>query len=90
MFAGSPGLMKRLEEEIKINTYIVMEKLPKELESTRRSLHFLQKVASEPSLGPAELQEMEDKVKSRRDVAHTITTAATTEVEFNLLALLLS
>ena len=57
--------MRRLEEEIKINTYIVMEKLPKELESTRRSLLFLQKVASEPSLGPAELQEMEDKVKSR-------------------------
>ena len=65
MFTGSPGLMRRLEEEIKINTYIVMEKLPKELESTRRSLHFLQKVASEPSLGPAELQEMEDKVESR-------------------------
>jgi intraflagellar transport protein 81 len=51
--------MRRLEEEIKINTYIVMEKLPKELESTRRSLHFLQKVASEPSLGPAELQEVQ-------------------------------
>ncbi|CAL8251305.1 unnamed protein product [Boreogadus saida] len=61
--ADPESLMRRLEEEIKINTYIVMEKLPKELESTRRSLHFLQKVASEPSLGPAELQEMEDKIK---------------------------
>ncbi|KAK0151745.1 Intraflagellar transport protein 81 [Merluccius polli] len=61
--ADPESLMRRLEEEIKINTYIVMEKLPKELESTRRMLHFLQKVASEPTVGPAELQELEDKIK---------------------------
>lgn len=57
--------MRRLEEEIKVNTYIVMEKLPKELECTRRSLQLLQKVSSEPTLGPAELQELEDKVSRR-------------------------
>ncbi|KAG7263000.1 hypothetical protein CRUP_016517 [Coryphaenoides rupestris] len=61
--ADPESLMRRLEEEIKVNTYIVMEKLPKELESTRRSLQLLQKVSSEPTLGPAELQELEDKVK---------------------------
>ncbi|CAL8247866.1 unnamed protein product [Merluccius merluccius] len=61
--ADPESLMRRLEEEIKINTYIVMEKLPKELESTRRMLHFLQKVASEPTVGPAELQDLEDKIK---------------------------
>ncbi|KAJ3604378.1 hypothetical protein NHX12_029119 [Muraenolepis orangiensis] len=38
------SLMRKLEEEIKINTYIVTEKLPKELDSTRRTVHFLQKI----------------------------------------------
>lgn len=54
--------MKRLEEEIKINSYMVSEKLPKELEGMRRTVQFLQKVASEPAMGQADLQELEDKV----------------------------
>uniref|UniRef100_A0A668VKC1 Intraflagellar transport protein 81 homolog n=1 Tax=Oreochromis aureus TaxID=47969 RepID=A0A668VKC1_OREAU len=57
------GLMKRLEEEIKINSYMVSEKLPKELEGMRRTVQFLQKVASEPAMGQADLQELEDKIK---------------------------
>lgn len=56
------GLMKRLEEEIKINSYMVSEKLPKELESMRRTVQHLQKIASEPAMGQADLQELEDKV----------------------------
>ncbi|KAM4617060.1 intraflagellar transport protein 81 homolog [Polymixia lowei] len=61
--ADPENLMKRLEEEIKINSYMVSEKLPKELESKRRVVQYLQKVASEPSMGQAELQELEDKIK---------------------------
>ena len=57
--------MKRLEEEIKINSYMVSEKLPKELEGMRRTVQYLQKVASEPAMGQADLQELEDKVRSR-------------------------
>ncbi|XP_069022328.1 intraflagellar transport protein 81 homolog [Embiotoca jacksoni] len=61
--ANPESLMKRLEEEIKINSYMVSEKLPKELEGMRRTVRYLQKVASEPAMGQAELQELADKIK---------------------------
>ncbi|KAG8011673.1 Intraflagellar transport protein 81-like protein [Nibea albiflora] len=61
--ANPESLMKRLEEEIKINSYMVSEKLPKELEGMRRTVQFLHKIASEPAMGQADLQELEDKIK---------------------------
>ncbi|XP_034452276.1 intraflagellar transport protein 81 homolog [Hippoglossus hippoglossus] len=61
--ANPESLMKRLEEEIKINSYMVSEKLPKELERMRHTVQYLQKVASEPAMGQADLQELEDKIK---------------------------
>lgn len=61
--AHPESLMKRLEEEIKINSYMVTEKLPKELEGMRRTVQYMQKAASEPAMGQADLQEMEDKIK---------------------------
>ncbi|KAG7222125.1 hypothetical protein INR49_016697 [Caranx melampygus] len=61
--ANPESLMKRLEEEMKINSYMVSEKLPKELEGMRRTVQYLQKVASEPAMGQADLQELEDKIK---------------------------
>ncbi|GLD52532.1 intraflagellar transport protein 81 homolog isoform X1 [Lates japonicus] len=61
--ANPESLMKRLEEEIKINSYMVSEKLPKELEGMRHTVQYLQKVASEPAMGQADLQELEDKIK---------------------------
>lgn len=61
--AVSPaGLMKRLQEEIKFNTYMVSEKLPKELEGRRRVVQYLQRVVLEPAMGPDELDELEGKV----------------------------
>ncbi|KAK6306536.1 hypothetical protein J4Q44_G00234610 [Coregonus suidteri] len=57
------GLMKRLEEEIKFNSYMVSDKLPKELESKRRMVQYLQNVVSEPDMGQAELGELEDKIR---------------------------
>ncbi|XP_013359189.1 PREDICTED: intraflagellar transport protein 81 homolog isoform X2 [Chinchilla lanigera] len=59
--AKPESLMKRLEEEIKFNSYIVTEKLPKELENKKKELHFLQKVVSEPAMGHADLLELESK-----------------------------
>ncbi|KAL6459164.1 hypothetical protein MHYP_G00326360 [Metynnis hypsauchen] len=61
--AKPESLVKRLEEEIKFNSYMVSDKLPKELERMRRKVHYLQKVASEPAMGHAELAELEDKIK---------------------------
>ncbi|KAM7017665.1 intraflagellar transport protein 81 homolog [Tautogolabrus adspersus] len=61
--ANPESLMKRLEEEIRINSYMVSEKLPKELEGMRRTVQYLQKIASEPAMGQADLQELEDRIK---------------------------
>ncbi|CAJ1068326.1 intraflagellar transport protein 81 homolog [Xyrichtys novacula] len=61
--AKPESLMKRLEEEIKINSYMVSEKLPKELEGMRRTVQNLQKIASEPAMGQADIQDLEDRIK---------------------------
>ncbi|KAM4809017.1 intraflagellar transport protein 81 homolog [Rhinophrynus dorsalis] len=60
--AKPEGLMKRVEEEMKFNSYMVSEKLPKELESKRQTLHFLQKVVTEPAMGQSDLSELETKI----------------------------
>ncbi|XP_029016957.1 intraflagellar transport protein 81 homolog [Betta splendens] len=61
--ASPESLIKRLEMEIKINSYMVSEKLPKELEGMRRTVQYLQNVASEPAMGQADLHELENKIK---------------------------
>ncbi|XP_029422467.1 intraflagellar transport protein 81 homolog isoform X6 [Nannospalax galili] len=60
--AKPESLMKRLEEEIKFNSYMVTEKFPKELENKKKELHFLQKVVSEPAMGHSDLLKLESKV----------------------------
>uniref|UniRef100_A0A8D1U5P5 Intraflagellar transport protein 81 homolog n=1 Tax=Sus scrofa TaxID=9823 RepID=A0A8D1U5P5_PIG len=60
--AKPESLMKRLEEEIKFNSYMVTEKFPKELENKKKELHFLQKVISEPAMGQSDLLELESKI----------------------------
>ncbi|XP_053328825.1 intraflagellar transport protein 81 homolog [Spea bombifrons] len=60
--AKPEGLMKRLEEEMKFNSYMVSEKLPKELESKKHTLSLLQKVASEPEMDQSDLTELETKI----------------------------
>ncbi|GAA6072535.1 intraflagellar transport protein 81 homolog [Tachysurus ichikawai] len=61
--ANPESLVKRLEEEIKFNSYMASDKLPKELERIRSKVRYLQKVASEPAMGHAELDELEEKIK---------------------------
>ncbi|XP_032157207.1 intraflagellar transport protein 81 homolog isoform X2 [Sapajus apella] len=60
--AKPESLMKRLEEEIKFNLYMVTEKFPKEIENKKKELHFLQKVVSEPAMGHSDLLELESKI----------------------------
>ncbi|XP_071465194.1 intraflagellar transport protein 81 homolog isoform X2 [Marmota flaviventris] len=60
--AKPESLMKRLEEEIKFNSYMVTEKFPKEIESKKKELHFLQKVVSEPAMDHSDLLELESKI----------------------------
>lgn len=56
--------MKRLEEEIKINSYMVTEKLPKELQGTKRTVQYLQKILAEPAVSQVDLQELDNKVRT--------------------------
>lgn len=54
--------MKKLEEEINFNSYLVTEKIPRELESKKNSAYFLQKVVSEPAMSQSDLSVIEIKV----------------------------
>lgn len=54
--------MKRVEEEIKFNSYLVSEKLPKELENKKLTMSFMQRVVNEQVIDQSDLTELEAKV----------------------------
>ncbi|OXB84942.1 UNVERIFIED_CONTAM: hypothetical protein H355_016064 [Colinus virginianus] len=56
------SLMKKLEEEINFNSYLATEKIPRELESKKKSVYFLQKVVAEPAMGQSDLSILESKI----------------------------
>ncbi|KFP63035.1 Intraflagellar transport protein 81 [Cariama cristata] len=56
------SLMKKLEEEMNFNSYLVTEKLPRELESKKNSAYFLQKVVAEPAMSQSDLNVLEIKI----------------------------
>ncbi|XP_077512396.1 intraflagellar transport protein 81 homolog [Amblyomma americanum] len=57
-------LLKRLEEELRANGYLVRDKLPKEIAACQNALRDLQKVAAEPAMGQNELSRLKAKVQS--------------------------
>ncbi|XP_075023841.1 intraflagellar transport protein 81 homolog isoform X2 [Calonectris borealis] len=56
------SLMKKLEEEINFNSYLVTEKIPRELASKKNSAYFLQKVIAEPAMSQSDLNVLEIKI----------------------------
>ncbi|KAH3805178.1 hypothetical protein DPMN_133474 [Dreissena polymorpha] len=52
---------KRLEEDTRANSYIVKERLPKDIESKRKTVSDLQRVVAEPAMGQADLEELHKK-----------------------------
>lgn len=54
--------MVRLEEETRTNQYMVKEKLPKELNLKRKAVSDLSRVVSEPAMGQADLEGIQQKV----------------------------
>ncbi|KFU90204.1 Intraflagellar transport protein 81 [Chaetura pelagica] len=56
------SLMKKLEEEINFNSYLVSEKMPREIESKKNSIYFLQKVAAEPAMSQSDLDVLDVKI----------------------------
>ncbi|XP_056360291.1 intraflagellar transport protein 81 homolog isoform X2 [Oenanthe melanoleuca] len=55
------SLMKKLEEEMNFNSYLVTEKIPREMESKKTSVYFLQKVVAEPAMTQADLTALESE-----------------------------
>ena len=49
------GLLQNLEEETRINTYLVKEKVPNEIADKKRAIQELQKVVLEPAMGQSDL-----------------------------------
>ncbi|XP_075034432.1 intraflagellar transport protein 81 homolog [Mixophyes fleayi] len=71
--AKPEGLMKRLEEEIKFNSYMVSEKLPKELESKKQTLSFMQRVVNEQVIEDSDLTDLETKIQEiNAEINHLI------------------
>ncbi|XP_015780913.1 PREDICTED: intraflagellar transport protein 81 homolog [Acropora digitifera] len=62
---GTTGadLIKKLDEENKVNMYLCQEKLPKELEGKNKYAHDLQKVANEPAMGHSDIDELNKRIK---------------------------
>ena len=58
------GLLQRLEEETRANSYIVKERLPKDIESRKKTVVDLQRVVAEPAMGQGDLDELHNKVKT--------------------------
>ena len=53
----------KLEEESNVNTYIVREKLPKEIESKKKIVKNLREVTNQPALGQDDISKLKAKIK---------------------------
>ena len=58
----SSGLLHKTEEETHTNKYMVNEKLPKEIGLKRKAVADLTRVVSEPAMGQADLDAINQKV----------------------------
>ena len=65
-------LLQKLEEEVKVNAYIVNEKLPRELEQKKQAVASLEKVLNQPALTQNDLQELKRRIKDANTEAKEI------------------
>ena len=56
-------LIKRIEEENQVNTFLTQDKLPKESDTKSKYLSTLKKVADEPAMGQSELDILNKQIK---------------------------
>ncbi|XP_064099976.1 intraflagellar transport protein 81 homolog [Macrobrachium nipponense] len=75
------GLLQRLEEDVNVNTYIVKEKLPKELKTKQRRVEILQRVVAQPAMGQNELDSVNKQIRSLTSEINNLNEARMKEVE---------
>ncbi|XP_071499018.1 intraflagellar transport protein 81 homolog [Diadema antillarum] len=61
---SAEDLVKKLEEENKVNAYMCEEKLPKDLETLRKACQDLERVVNEPAMGQGDLEEIQNQIKA--------------------------
>ncbi|XP_045594415.2 intraflagellar transport protein 81 homolog [Procambarus clarkii] len=75
------GLLQRLEEDVNVNSYIVKEKLPKELTTKERQVSTLQRVAAQPAMGQQEIDAVNKQIRSLTAEINNLNEARMKEVE---------
>ncbi|GFY45508.1 intraflagellar transport protein 81 homolog [Trichonephila inaurata madagascariensis] len=63
-------LVQKLEESIKVNSYLVKEKLPKEIATQKKYITDLQKIISQPALNRADLDQINNKIQEVNNEIH--------------------
>ncbi|NXY90753.1 IFT81 protein, partial [Alcedo cyanopectus] len=66
-------LMKKLEEEINFNSYLVTDKMPRDLESKKNSVYFLKKVVAEPAMSQRDLDALTVKINEANAEVNQLT-----------------
>lgn len=62
LIAEISGLVRNLEEEVKMNEYIASEKLPKEIEAKKKEVEILSRIANAPPPSSEALEILRQKV----------------------------
>ncbi|XP_050724013.1 intraflagellar transport protein 81 homolog [Eriocheir sinensis] len=75
------GLLQRLEEDMNVNSYIVKEKLPKEILARRRLVETLQRVAAQPAMGQNELEAVNKQIQALNSEINNLNELRMKEVE---------
>ncbi|XP_045130561.1 intraflagellar transport protein 81 homolog [Portunus trituberculatus] len=75
------GLLQRLEEDMNVNSYIVKEKLPKEVAVRQRLVETLQRVAAQPAMGQQEIDQVNKQIQVLNSEINNLNEARMKEVE---------
>lgn len=75
------GLLQRLEEDVNVNSYIVKEKLPKEVSAKQRKVDTMQRVVAQPAMGQQELEQVNKQIRAVTAEINTLNEARMKEVD---------
>ncbi|XP_028405978.1 intraflagellar transport protein 81 homolog isoform X1 [Dendronephthya gigantea] len=66
---GTTGsdLVRKLEEECKINSYLCQDKIPKDIEAKQKAIGDIQRVIDEPAMGQSDLDQLNQQIRQLSD-----------------------